>query len=112
MDRMAMAQTLIGMADVVAVGTVLFFVVVLLISLPLGTRIRRSDLFIAAEPEVIWDIYFFHIGRRNYHRGVEILSCDILAENPLTIRTVAQADYARRPSSFIVTYDVFEPHRR
>ena len=86
------------------------FLIVLL--LPRGPQTRRHSVFIAADPRTVWETYFFHAGRRDFRPGVRFLSCEILAEKPLTVSYTAQVDYASRPVTVVVSYDVYEPYRR
>jgi hypothetical protein len=94
--------------DIVIVSLLLL---VIFLRLP-GQRERKSAIFIAADPETVWNTYFPHVRGCNYRPGLRLLTSEILSHDPLTVRDTWQADYLSKPVRTISVYEVYEPYHR
>src|SRR5262249_31211899 len=78
-------------------------------SLP-GRRERKHEILIAADPKTIWDIYFSHVSGCDYRPGRRLLSCEIVSQDPLTVRSTWQFDFASRPVRSTSIYEIYQPY--
>ena len=97
-------------AAVVAFLAFCYFTYVFL-ALPRGRRTRSHTIWIAADPKTVWNTFFFHVGGINFRPGIHKRSAEVLATDPLIVRTVSQLDLRSTPSVSTMTYDAYEPHR-
>jgi hypothetical protein len=94
-------------------GLVLVSVLLLVIVYRLpGRRERKSAIFIAADPETVWNAYFTHVRGCNYRPATRLLSSEILSRGPLTVRDTWQCEYVTTPLRTISVYEIYEPHHR
>jgi hypothetical protein len=84
MDLLTIALKMI--APGVAPAIVLYAAHWIAFKMPRGQRTSWYSVLIAADARTVRDTHFYHIGHRNYRRGCRYLDCEVLAENPLTIR--------------------------
>jgi hypothetical protein len=95
------------------IGIVIVSVLLLVIVFRLpGRREREFAIFIAADPETVWNTYFPHVRGCNYRPGLRLLTSEILSHGPLTLRQTWQVDYISEPARTISVFEIYEPYNR